>query len=578
MSIQHNSIGEWFDSAASVHSGQIALIVPQYRESGNRREEYTYGYLNGASSSLALSLREMGVDTGDIVAVISDSPLAITLSILGIIKAGAAYLPIDPANPPERRRRMITEAKCRAVISHEHISNDGDYSARFIIFESLPLDDGGSFTASVGENSILYALYTSGTTGMPKGVLARHKGMMNYVDWRIGQYELTSNDIALQPLSVSFDGFGANFYSTLLSGGALVYPDSMSRKDFDFINRVICAERVTNVSLIPSMYELMLRFASNGELRSLRRVILGGEKIPSGLIRLNKERYPEMCITNEYGLSETTITASACLDVSEDGLNNIGKPISNTFMYALDSEMNAVPDNAEGELYVSGICLAEGYISGGDEGKFIENKFDPYPFMFRTGDLVIKRGDGNYSLIGRLDNQVKIMGCRFDLSEVESAILETGIAKKAAVTFFIDNTGTGRLTAHVTPEKGAEIGSLKASLFKLLPEYMVPSEIFFLNEIPCTISGKADKNNLPADGHNYVVNEIKRIWEKVLQKEVCTNTPFFEAGGNSLLLINVYMQINLLYPNAVSIADLFSFVTIEKIADYISRNFSIAIL
>jgi amino acid adenylation domain-containing protein/non-ribosomal peptide synthase protein (TIGR01720 family) len=471
----------------------------------------------------------------------------------------------------------------------------------------------------ISSDNLAYIIYTSGTTGKPKGVAVEHRSLLNYINWRIRNYHYSQQDVTLQLLSYGFDGFASNFYSSLLSGGKLLIAAEEKILDYEHITAIVKDKKVTNISLVPGMYESLLENSQSHDFETLRFIVLGGEKARRYLVEKSKAQNPHVKLINEYGPTETTVTAAANLSMDETHSGVIGRPISNVRVYILDStsRFNLQPVGAAGELCISGDGLARGYLNNPEltaekyinyklqipnkvekdkdfDAKGVENREDFHHSSFiihrlyRTGDLARWLPDGNIEFLGRIDHQVKIRGFRIELGEIESRLLKHNLVKEVVV---IDrapvNAGDKYLCAYIIPHKAGVSDGLGEYLSRELPDYMIPTYFIEVHKIPMTSSGKVDWKALPephaAAGENEtfaaprdkIEKKLAAIWGDVLNispAAVGIDDNFFQLGGHSLkvtvLAAKIHKELNVKLP----LAEVFKTPTIRGLSQHIKTN------
>ncbi|NIM11557.1 MAG: AMP-binding protein, partial [Candidatus Aminicenantes bacterium] len=334
--------------------------------------ELSYEELNQGANRLAGVLRQKGVSVGWPVGVMVQHPLELAVSLLGILKAGGTYVPLEPRNPQDYNRYILEDSRLRVLVTESSLETGiPGVEPRPTLILVDPDDDnrcdsqGGLSNPGIMVNRTdpAYIIYTSGTTGRPKGTLVEHKGIINYTRWRLDIYGYTGEDVTLQPLSCCFDGFGSNFYSALASGGTLFMVPGAKRMDFNYISSVIKENQVTNMSLVPGMYSALLDSANQEDLQSLRFVVLAGEASPVNLVKRSREKVPQVKLLNEYGLTETSVTAAGGAVIRASNPGVMGSPIANTKIFILDRFLNLVPLGAAGEIFIGGPGLARGYLN-----------------------------------------------------------------------------------------------------------------------------------------------------------------------------------------------------------------------
>ncbi len=525
-----------------------------------RNQTLTYRELNTRANALACYLIHLGVTRESVVGVAMDRSLDLVVALLGVMKAGGAFLPLDPSYPIQRLRYMADDARINGLITQEHIRDliPGHYHFRLLIDRDRTwLHDfaGSEPTTDCEANSLAYVMYTSGSTGSPKGVSIKHIALVNYMLWLTSTYPLAVGDRVLQKTPISFDAAVWDFFMTLFGGATLVLAEPGKHFDVEHLTDLIELHQVRRLKMVPTLLNALIespRFCRS----PLAEVFSGGEELPESLARRVLERMPHMKLYNQYGPTETTINVSCfAYEPGEPGRVPIGKPIANTSLYILDELMNPVPIGIPGELYVGGVQLARGYLNLPDATveRFVVSNTTRVAGerLYRTGDLCRFRSDGNIEYLGRLDQQVKIRGVRIELGEIETALQGIDEVREAVVLAREDEPGDKRLVAYVVPAVDTQlsVSQLRAQLSSFLPEYMVPSAWVFLEALPLNPNGKIDRKALPAPersrnslGTEYVPPRnateelLASIWAEVLKVErVGINDNFFALGGHSLL-------------------------------------------
>jgi len=602
----HKTVDQLFEEQAERTPAKIAVVgnwqCTQYpltvsREDKTREAvQLTYHELNKKSDNLAHVLIQKGVEPGTIVGIITNSSIEMVIGILGILKSGGVYLPIDPEYPLGRKRFMLRDSAARICMTHEELLEENrellkdDSLENILIIDDDTADSTGTPGLTTRDRSIqlAYVIYTSGTTGSPKGVLVEHRGVVNYTCCRLDTYRYTDKDRTLQLLSYSFDGFGSNFFSSLLSGGILYMVPDSRKMDFNYIRDMINTKGITNTSLVPAMFRALLEVSRESDNQSLRFVVLAGEKADDDLIRMSKEKNPHILLINEYGPTETTVTAAVKLGMEEGSTAVIGTPISNIQAYILDLSLNHMPQNIQGELCISGIGVSRGYLN---RPELNAEKFYPNPFiqgerMYRTGDLARRRTDGNIEFLGRKDDQIKVRGFRIELEEIERQLLNHEAVKEAVVLSKKIISEEPSLCAYIVSEDQSkpETSELKEYLSRNLPYYMVPLYFIHMEKIPLTMNGKIYKKGLPdpvveeQDAYVAPRNEdeerFSEIWSEVLKIEkdkIGIYSNFFELGGHSLMATVLAARIHETFHVDIKLVKIFELPTISQLIDYIKK-------
>jgi amino acid adenylation domain-containing protein/thioester reductase-like protein len=584
---------ETFNARVSRHYTDMNAKVVQNRENKSRggivSESLSYRELNQRANQVARLLKGKGVRPGHLVGILMESSLAMAAAILGVLKAGGAYLPLDADYPQRRIEQLLEGSGVEVLLSQEKLVEKRAW--RYFPVENIVTVTDTTLAAvcpskRVPESKpddLAYVIYTSGTTGKPKGIPAEHRNVVNYALWRINAYGFTHRDVTLQLLSYCFDGFGSNFYASLLSGGSIIMVPEAKRLDFDFIKRAIRHFGVTNTSMVPGIYEALLQQAGKEDLKSLRFVVLAGEESRPELIRTSKEIVPALLI-NEYGPSETTVAAAAHPDMDEAQVAIIGQPIANAYVYILDKCRRPCPLKVAGELCVSGAGVTRGYLNDPEltVRKFRENPFVQGERLYFTGDLARWLPGGTVELLGRIDHQLKIDGYRIEPAEIENLLLAHGEIEDAVV--MVAGTPEGRrLCAFVVTGRPTAASALRDYLAETLPYYMIPARFIPLDKIPLTTNGKVDRRSLlrwePAigeekdntDPRNPVERRVLTVWKRVLNTEkIGVFDNFFTLGGNSYKAVQIVSE--LIQDFDITINAIFHHQTVADLSANVSRK------
>ncbi|PFV28060.1 non-ribosomal peptide synthetase [Bacillus thuringiensis] len=562
-------------------------------------EALTYRQLNMSSNQVAQHLLEKGIKRGDKVAIFLDRSINSIVSMLGILKAGAAYIPIDVKYPEDRINYIVRDSEaCRIITSNKYKShlNVSDYKVSIIedIYRTTINDDVKFLNKP---DDLAYVIYTSGSTGKPKGTLLTHKGVLNLVEWRNEVFEISPNDKVTQFYSHSFDSSVSEIFSTLLNGAELYLLSDEQRYSTVAYAQAIQETQAT-ISDIPTVFfnelSTSLTKLDSEKICSLRFIIMGGEAASTNAIRSWQNTFKnQVQLVNEYGPTEATVSAMYYFIPVLEGENNllgsipIGIPISNTKVHILNSYMQYCPVGSMGELYIESLGLAQGYWKQEEKTKqaFISNPFseDTSKRLYRTGDLARWLPNGNIEFMGRKDKQVKIRGHRIELGEIEDAMLQLEGIGQAVVT----QTKDGMLLQayyKTVDGIGIEKNKLALHLSNVLPEYMIPKYYSHVLEIPITANGKIDFEKLPEIEFDYEQNDecklkpqtkvqknIAKVWSEVLNvKSIGLKDDFFNLGGHSLKVMPALVKLKPLYPN-LKIQDFFKYRTIKELASHIEE-------
>ncbi|MEU8367815.1 non-ribosomal peptide synthetase/MFS transporter [Micromonospora tulbaghiae] len=561
----------------------------------------TYAELNAQANRIAHRLRAAGVGPETLVGVCAERSVELVAGLLGVLKAGGAYLPLDPEYPADRLAFMVGDADAPVVLVQSHLRDVLPDTGATV----LELDDAAVWAdqpgtdpgPTAGPEHLAYVIYTSGSTGRPKGVPNTHRGIVNRLDWMQKTYGLGADDAVLQKTPASFDVSVWEFFWPLRTGARLVLAKPGGHKDAGYLRDLLVSERITTAHFVPSMLTVFLAEDGVEAATALRRVICSGEELPLASAADFTARLPWCGLHNLYGPTEAAIdvTAWAC---EPDRLAQvtsvpIGAPIANLRLHVLDPSGAQCPVGVAGELHIGGVGLARGYHR---RPALTAEKFVPDPYsdepgarLYRTGDLarwvVGPDGAGVIEFLGRIDHQVKLRGLRIELGEIESALREQPGVTEATVVVREDSPGDKRLTAYLVG--AAEHAALKAALKDTLPEYMVPAAFVTLDALPLTPNGKLDRKALPApvvtreasvalvEPRDDTERALAAIWSEVLGVDTLgIDDDFFDLGGHSMLATQVVAKIRKaeLGGRAVGVMDLFQQRTIRDLAAFISGD------
>ena len=540
----------------------------------------SYGELDARANRLAGQLRKLGVRHEDRVAVCVQRSIEMVVSLLAVLKAGAAYVPLDPTLPTERHGFILEDSEARVVVtdaaSFDRFAAQPVQTVR-ADWESADGVDRPEPRPEVSANQLAYVIYTSGSTGKPKGVAVEHRSVCNLILAEIQAYGIDAETRMLQFASFAFDISVEEIFVTLCAGGTVVLAPGEEVLPGEELEAFVRARSITAISMTPSS----LAALPAGNLPLLRTVISGGETCSAELVA----RFaPGRQFFNTYGPTECTVIATLAECRPDDRAPSIGRPFASARIYVLDRRMQPVPVGVVGELYIGGPGVARGYLNRPalTAERFVPNTFgkERGDRLFRTGDLVRFRNDGQLEFAGRTDLQVKIRGFRIELGEVESALSANVAVKACAVVARDDPPGEKRLVAYVVARDGAELAAatLRQDLEAQLPAYMVPSAFVFMDSLPLTPNGKVDRKTLPApDGGSlraaYVTpregleQQLSELWGEVLHlPRVGATDNFFELGGHSLLAAKLVARIRAELSVPLRLASLFQNPTVERLA------------
>ena len=531
-------------------------------------QEVSYQQLNQKANQLGHFLRRFGVREGDIVAIIMHRGLELPVAIYSILKAGAAYLPIDPQYPSARIDFMLENAGAKYILTDsqfESIPTNKDHQRINMdqIWSDLDGENPQNLQLAIEPESLAYIIYTSGSTGQPKGAMIEQKSICNRIDWAKSAFSLNESDRYLQKTPFTFDVSVPEFFWPLQVGAALVIAAPEGHKDPVYLKQTIEKYGVTILHFVPSMLAVFLEGGMLEKCASLRRVICSGEAISVALQERFFDHF-DIELQNLYGPTEAAVDVThwICQRGKTTMTVPIGKPVANTQIYILDENRRPVPQGVPGELYIGGIQVGRGYINN---PQLTKERFVVDPFahvsgatMYRSGDLARYRKDGVIEYLGRVDFQVKLRGFRIELGEIEAILERHKDIHQAVILLHHKTQGAPYLVAYYTADHAVPIPELTAHLAAHLPDYMIPADFLFLSEFPVNTNGKTDRKalmELPVSEEKitktaYVEprNEIEAllvdIWEEVLEKSpIGVFDNFFELGGHSLTAIRLVSRI-----------------------------------
>jgi amino acid adenylation domain-containing protein len=557
----------------------------------------SYAELDRRANAVARLLRNQGVDRGSIVGICLPRSVEMVTGLLAILKAGAAYMPIEPDYPEARVAYMLQDAKAGCVLTISEcvplLSKHDINAVNVIALDNLNdrLDAGeGDASAppvSLTPTDLAYVLFTSGSTGQPKGVMVSHGAIDNRLQWMQEAYNLGPGDRVMQKTPYTFDVSVWEFFWTLSTGACLVVAEPERHKESLYLVDLIKKERVTCLHFVPSMLQLFLHEDLTG-CDSLKRIICSGEALNVEQCR-KLQALSGVSAHNLYGPTEAAVDVTYwdCAEWHDQYISvPIGRPISNTQIYILNERFQPTPIGVPGDLYIGGHNLAEGYLN---KPELTARQFVPSPFaegarLYKTGDLARFRSDGNIEYIGRRDSQVKLRGLRIELGEIESVLRQyAGITEAAVIVRRFDDHDE-RLTAYVVPvsaDVSVDVSAISAFIAKKLPSYMVPATITAIPELPLTPNGKLDRKRLPEPAAvraaepsvpaSDIERELLAIWRKYLKTEALnTNDDFFAMGGHSILATLVINSVNGQYHLNAPVRLLFENPTVKTLAKALS--------
>jgi len=569
-----------------------AGLTPQAEAVRYEGRSTTYRELDAAANRLARQLADLGTRRDAVVGVCMERCPELVVALLGILKAGAAYLPLDPALPADRLSFMADDAAVDVVLTRRGWDAAGTPTARHL----LPVDPAGP--AGYGDrdpgtlaapDDLAYVLYTSGSTGRPKGVMIPHRGIVNRLLWMQETYRLDRPDRVLQKTPFGFDVSVWEFFWPLMTGACLVLARPGGHGDPAYLVEAIRHERITTLHFVPSMLGAFLEAPQVESCRSLRRIFSSGEALPAQLAERCLRRLSRAALHNLYGPTEASVDVSSWTCPPGGSLADvpIGHPIANTELHVLDRDGNLVPDGIAGELHIGGVGLARGYLGRPalTAERFVAHPLAPGARLYRTGDLVRRGTDGALRFLGRLDDQVKLRGHRIELGEVDVALGRHPALRAAAVALRTSGGGQPQLVGYPVPrgERPPSDEELRTFLRRTLPEHMVPTAFVPLPALPLTPSGKLDRKALPAavsgptpaagyvPPRTPVEESVATVWaEELGLPRVGIFEDFFELGGHSLMAARVLGRLGRLLDIELPLATAFRARTVAALAELVS--------
>lgn len=561
-------------------------------------QELSYRALNEMANQVAHHLIAHGTELDSLVAICLSPSLEMTIGVLGILKSGGAYVPIDPTYPVARINFMLDDIGAALIVTDNHFKEivGADHDVKEVLIDGVDAtlyacskEDPG---VGINPEQIAYIIYTSGSTGQPKGTLIQHKNVVRLFKNDASLFDFGSSDIWVQFHSFCFDFSVWEMFGALLFGGKVILISRELARDTHAFASFLVNEKVTILNQTPdAFYRLQDVAMAEGSAFKLRYAIFGGESLSPSLLKSWHRAYPACKLVNMYGITETTVHVTY-KEIGEEeisaGLSNIGLPIPTLSCYVLDKSGNLLPHGAPGELYVGGLGVSKGYLHQPDltSQRFLSDPFhaNKHARLYRTGDLVKQLEDGNLEYLGRIDDQVKIRGYRIELGEIENVLQQSPLVKQCVVVAQKNKESKERLAAYIIPEGNYDKDTIRKFLSDRLPAYMVPYVFVELSTFPLTLNGKVDRKNLPlpetldhrseqyVEPRNEMEKTIASIWKDLLKIErVGIQDNFFELGGDSIITIQVVSRAKkkgyILTPR-----DLFEHQTIAELTGVINNK------
>jgi len=589
---------------ATLHAGfaRQAAATPQAialsADTAAGRVELSYAELNRRAEALATHLRTLGVRTGQAVGLRVERSPDVVIGILAILKAGAAYLPLDPLYPTDRIAFMLDDAAVQVVLTQRAFATELSALPVHPVYLDEPLPPTTTEAPPappVTGQDLAYVMYTSGSTGQPKGVRVTHHNVLRLFAATIARFGFGPTDVWTLWHSYAFDISVSEFWGALLVGGRLVIVPQDTSRDPATFRALVQREQVSVLSQTPTGFQAFIdadQSAPPGKF-ALRYILLCGEALHLQTLHPWFDRYGDATpeVINMYGPTETTLYVTyqpiTAADLAAGAGSIIGKPLPDTRIYLLDSHGQPVPTGVAGELYIAGDAVAAGYLN---RPELTAQRFLPDPFhggrMYRSGDLARRLDTGELEYLGRIDQQVKIRGFRIELGEIETTIAEHPAVHQVAVIDHEDSPGDKKLIAYLVTDNppATLIADLRHTLHTRLPEYMVPAHFHYLDTLPLTTSGKLNRKALPTPKHtpthngtpylaprNPAEETIANIWKAVLRiDKVGLDDHFFEIGGDSLLSIRVHAQLTHKLSTDIPVTAMLQYPTVRTLARHLT--------
>jgi amino acid adenylation domain-containing protein len=578
---------EWIERQAGERGAQTAVACGDAR--------LTYAELWRRAGEVAAELANRGIGPGDVVAVCCERSVEMVVALLGVLRAGGAYLPLDPAHPDDRLAFMLEDAAVRIAVCHAPTAaRIGSLAAAVLAVDAAPAGArSGAPAARSDPGDLAYVIYTSGSTGRPKAVAVSHSNLLHSTAARSHVYPEPPQSFLLLS-SFAFDSSIVGIFWTLATGGTLWVPEPGSEQDPGLLADLVERHRLTHTLCLPTLYGVLLEQTPPERLESLRVVIVAGEACSPALARRHLELRPGGALYNEYGPTEASVWAIATrLDARAIRRSvPIGGPVPYAAAHLLDPAGQPVPRGVVGEIFLGGAGVTRGYLG---RPALTAERFVPDPFsgepgarLYRTGDRGRVRADGMIEFLGRYDHQVKLRGYRIEPGEIESRLEESPEVRQAVVVARPSEAGEDRLVAYLVGSGGRvpTVSELRASLQRTLPEYMIPSIFVPLEEMPLTPTGKVDVKALPepeqqrpdlADAYEAPADGLERYlvgrWQEILETEpIGVNDNFFELGGNSIQAAIFMNRIRGEIDEFIHVGRLFENPTVRSLGDHLKSR------
>ncbi|ASS73977.1 hypothetical protein CIG75_02590 [Tumebacillus algifaecis] len=590
MELSHSFLfTEMFEQVAATYSNRIALIYED--------KQYTYQELNRISNQVAHFLQKVGVGPGKLVGIYLNRSEKLLIAMLGILKAGGAYVPFDTKLPKERMEFMIQDTGLVALITEEDSQSAGTSSTVIVNleqkWEQIICEPDWNLPCANHAEDPIYLIYTSGTTGKPKGVVIEHRNLLNYLHGIIRVMKVEPGMSFATVSSLAADLGNTMIFPALSTGGTLHIISSERVMDAEALAEYFGRHSIDFLKIVPSHFQAL----SSSDMKQVlpqKCLVFGGESLRTRLLNKIHQVSPELVVMNHYGPTETTVGVLAYrvpkhTGGEHDAIVPLGRPLANSIAYILDAKLQPVPQGVPGELYIGGAGVSKGYLGNPEltNERFIPDPYSDKPnsYLYKSGDLVCRTENGLISFIGRLDHQVKIRGYRIEPGDIESALLSYPSVQEAVVIAHSVSGEQARLIAYVVLVEltNATPAEVRCFLNQKIPDYMIPTEIVFLSEMPLNANGKINRGALPLPELSRVISEelesesgtpleieLTSIWREVLGVNTINRYDnFFDLGGHSLLATQVLSRIRKSLGINITLRDLFQAPTIYQLSQVV---------
>ncbi|CAC9975507.1 non-ribosomal peptide synthetase [Flavobacterium panici] len=581
---QNLTIIDLFEEQVVKSQDNTALVL------GN--ETLSYNELNERANQVARLLRAKGLEREGVVGILMEKSFEVVIGMLGILKAGGVYVPIDVNYPQNRIDYIVENSGLKMILTipeFENIVDKKDVSNIFIS-EADEIKDKSNLDIVNSPNDMCYIIYTSGTTGVPKGVMVEHRNVVRLLFNKGFQFDFTDKDVWTMFHSHCFDFSVWEMYGPLLYGGVLIIITTLEARDPSRFVKIMEDNKVTVLNQTPTSFYNLIResIEKNANLNALRYVVFGGEALTPSKLNHWRDLYPNTKLINMYGITEVTVhmTYKEIGDAEiQHSISNIGKALPTGSIYLLDNNMKPVPVGVIGEIYVGGEGVARGYMNNKEltDSRFIKNPFKEGDRLYRSGDLAVLLENGDLEYKRRSDNQIQLKGFRIELKEIEHHLYQHKLIDNAVVIMRVSKKDEPYLCAYYVGKEELDINNLRSYLEELLPHYMIPSFYVKIDEMPFTSNNKIDIAKLPEPKIGFLGNYIAptnkeeqimcEIWAKYMDiEQVGIMDNFFSLGGDSLRAIALISTINEKLSASLMIADLYSFPTIKELVVALKSN------